>query len=95
MRSCASQTRGYRGPYGGLTSTIPRLYEIAKKYKDMGVYNRWRHHFVDENIEHALRNGIDIVVIGEGDRTIQELLECFEKGKPVRCPGYRVSAMAS
>lgn len=69
------------GLYGGLTSTIPRLYEIAKKYKDMGVCTiAGGHHFVDENIEHALRNGIDIVVIGEGDRTIQELLECFEKG---------------
>ena len=66
------------GLYGGLTSTIPRLYEIAMRYKAMGVRTiAGGHHFVDENIEEALRNGIDVVVIGEGDRTIRELLTCF------------------
>ena len=69
------------GLYGGLTSTIPRLYEIAKQYKDMGVRTIvGGHHFVGDNIEEALRNGIDVVVLGEGEETIQELLTCLETG---------------
>ncbi|MFW6106696.1 MAG: B12-binding domain-containing radical SAM protein [bacterium] len=69
------------GLYGGLTSTIPRLYEIAKHYKDTGVRTiAGGHHFVDDNVEHALRNGIDVVVLGEGEKTIQELLTCLETG---------------
>ncbi len=67
------------GFYGGLTSTIPRLYELA------GLYRRWGittvaggQHFIEENIEEALRNGIDVVVIGEGEETIKELLLSFE-----------------
>lgn len=69
------------GLYGGLTSTIPRLYEIAEKYKGLGVRTiAGGHHFVDDNIEQALRNGIDVVVLGEGEKTIQELLTSFETG---------------
>jgi hypothetical protein len=69
------------GLYGGLTSTIPRLYEIARRYKEMGVRTiAGGHHFVDENIEEALRSGIDVIVLGEGEKTIQELLKCLEAG---------------
>lgn len=69
------------GLYGGLTSTIPRLYEIAEQYKGLGVPTiAGGHHFVDDNIEEALRNGIDVVVLGEGEKTIQELLTSFETG---------------
>ena len=65
------------GLYGGLTSTIPRLYEIAQAYKGMGVMTvAGGQHFVEENIEEALRNGVDVVVIGEGEQTIGELLAC-------------------
>jgi len=67
------------GLYGGLTSTIPRLYEIARRYKALGARTiAGGHHFVEDNIEHALRNGIDIVAIGEGEKTIAELLACFD-----------------
>jgi len=69
------------GLYGGLTSTIPRLYEIAQVYKDLGVRTvAGGQHFVEENIEQALRNGVDVVVIGEGEKTIAELLACFREG---------------
>jgi radical SAM superfamily enzyme YgiQ (UPF0313 family) len=68
------------GLYGGLTSTVPRLFEIAHVYKGLGVRTvAGGHHFVGDNIEVALRNGIDIVVIGEGEEAIQELLACFDK----------------
>ena len=67
------------GLYGGLTSTIPRLYEIAKHYRDLGVRTiAGGHHFTDDNNEQALCNGIDVVVLGEGEKAIQELLTCFE-----------------
>jgi radical SAM superfamily enzyme YgiQ (UPF0313 family) len=69
------------GLYGGLTSTIPRLFEIARLYKTLGVRTiAGGQHFVEDNIEEALCNGIDIVVVGEGDKTIGELLSHFGEG---------------
>jgi radical SAM superfamily enzyme YgiQ (UPF0313 family) len=63
------------GFYGGLTSTIPRLYEIARFYKDKGIVTiAGGQHFVEENITEALNSYIDYVVIGEGEETIKELL---------------------
>jgi len=67
------------GFYGGLTSTIPRLYRIARFYKDKGVITiAGGQHFVEENIAEALNSCIDYVVIGEGEETIKELLEALE-----------------
>lgn len=67
------------GFYGGLTSTIPRLYELAR------VYQEWKvptiaggQHFVEENIPEALQNGVDIIVRGEGEEAIKELLRYFD-----------------
>jgi len=69
------------GLYGGLTSTIPRLLEVARLYKSLGAITvAGGQHFVEENVSHALRNGVDVVVLGEGERTIAELLECFDRG---------------
>lgn len=66
------------GLYGGLTSTIPRLYEIARFYKEKGVVIvAGGQHFVEENIKEALSSGIDFVVIGEGEETIKELLRAL------------------
>lgn len=67
------------GLYGGLTSTIPRLYEIARFYKDRGVITiAGGQHFVEDNIADALSRGIDYLVIGEGEETIGELLGAIE-----------------
>ena len=69
------------GLYGGLTSTIPRLFEIARLYKALGVRTiAGGTHFVEDNVEQALRNGVDIVVLGEGEKTITELLACLGAG---------------
>src|SRR4030042_5984635 len=66
------------GLYGGLTSTIPRLYEIARFYKDKGVITiAGGQHFIEDNIAEALNSGIDYVVIGEGEETTKELLQAF------------------
>jgi radical SAM superfamily enzyme YgiQ (UPF0313 family) len=69
------------GLYGGLTSTIPRLYEIARFYKEKGIITiAGGQHFAGENIAEALHSCVDYVVIGEGEETIKELLEVF-RGK--------------
>lgn len=67
------------GFYGGLTSTIPRLYDIARFYKNKGVITlAGGQHFVDENIDEALNSFVDYIVSGEGEETIKELLRALE-----------------
>jgi len=64
------------GLYGGLTSTIPRLYEVARFYKNKGAVTvAGGQHFVGDNIMDALAHGIDYLVLKEGEEAIQELLE--------------------
>ena len=72
------------GLYGGLTSTIPRLYELARFYKKKGVIVlAGGQHFADENYKEALEAGLDYIVIGEGELTIKELLKVLEEGQDV------------
>jgi len=67
------------GFYGGLTSTVPRLYRLARFYKDRGVVTiAGGQHFVGDNIAEALSCGIDYVVFGEAEETIAELLQAVE-----------------
>jgi radical SAM superfamily enzyme YgiQ (UPF0313 family) len=69
------------GFYGGLTSTIPRIYKLAEFYKQKGIITiAGGQHFVDETIPEALSSSIDCVVRGEGEVTIKELLYAFSKG---------------
>ncbi|MCU0916197.1 MAG: B12-binding domain-containing radical SAM protein [Planctomycetes bacterium] len=64
------------GFYGGLTSTIPRVYELARFYQQQGVVTlAGGQHFAGENAAEALRSGIDYVVFGEGEKAIRELLD--------------------
>ncbi|MBN1871821.1 MAG: B12-binding domain-containing radical SAM protein [Candidatus Omnitrophica bacterium] len=66
------------GFYGGLTSTIPRLYKIAHFYKTKGIPTiAGGQHFVGENIDEALSSSIDYVVRGEGEDSIKELLQAL------------------
>jgi radical SAM superfamily enzyme YgiQ (UPF0313 family) len=67
------------GFYGGLTSTIPRLYEVARYYQRQGVVTiAGGQHFIGDNIAEALSSGIDYVVLGEGEQTIRELLPALQ-----------------
>jgi radical SAM superfamily enzyme YgiQ (UPF0313 family) len=69
------------GFYGGLTSTVPRLYDLARFYKSQGAVTvAGGQHFIDENIDEALSSGIDYVVIGEGEETIKELVKALTEG---------------
>jgi radical SAM superfamily enzyme YgiQ (UPF0313 family) len=73
------------GFYGGLTSTVPRVYELARQYKNIGVTTiAGGQHFVPENLPEALANGIDYVVMGEGEETIKELLAALTNGGDLR-----------
>ncbi len=66
------------GFYGGLTSTIPRLYELASLFKKRGMMTiAGGQHFVGANIREGLDNGIDYIVLGEGEVTIKELLNAI------------------
>lgn len=72
------------GLYGGLTSTVPRLYEIAAYYKAHGTINiAGGQHFIGENISEALDNSIDYVIIGEGEITIVQLIEALFQNGPI------------
>jgi len=76
---------GVVGLYGGLTSTIPRLFKIAQFYKAKGVKTiAGGQHFIEDNIVEALKSCVDYVVIGEGEETIKELLTAFEGKIPLR-----------
>ena len=67
------------GFYGGLTSTIPRLYELARFYKDKGIVTiAGGQHFVEDSVAEALHSGIDYVFIGEGEEAIKEFLGALE-----------------
>ncbi len=73
------------GFYGGLTSTVPHLYELARQYKRHGVITiAGGQHFAGDNIAEALSSGIDYVVLGEGEWTIRELLAAVQGGRDVR-----------
>ena len=81
------------GLYGGLTSTIPRLLQLAAYYQGLGVPTiAGGQHFVDENIEEALSNGVDFVVSGEGEEIIKELLAFLDGSRrleEIRGVAYR------
>ncbi|MDI6774965.1 MAG: radical SAM protein [Verrucomicrobiota bacterium] len=63
------------GLYGGLSSTILRLYELAARFKRQGLpIVAGGQHFIGDNIPEALDHGVDFLVLGEGEMTIRELL---------------------
>ena len=63
------------GFYGGLSSTAPRIYHLAKLYSKMGVATiGGGQHFMGENIGEGLAQGLDLIVLGEGEESIVECL---------------------
>jgi len=69
------------GLYGGLSSTIPRLHAVARFYKAYGIpVIAGGQHFVGDNIRAALENGVEVIVLGEGEETTKELLAAIQAG---------------
>jgi radical SAM superfamily enzyme YgiQ (UPF0313 family) len=70
------------GLYGGLSSTVSRLHDLARFYRQKGVITiAGGQHFAGENALAALMNGVDYVVVGEGELTIRELLNAIRNGR--------------
>jgi radical SAM superfamily enzyme YgiQ (UPF0313 family) len=72
------------GFYGSISSTIPRLFKIAKFYNKMGVKTVAGGKHVENLPDESLENGLDVVVLGEGEFTIQELLLAWQRERPLR-----------
>ena len=68
------------GFYCGLSTTMPRVFELATLYKRLGVLTVGGGGHVDAMPEEALRNGIDVVVRGEGEATMVELMDAYFAG---------------
>lgn len=60
--------------YGGMSNSIPRLFTVAQQYKSFGTITIAGGSHVDALPQEALSSGIDIVVHGEGEETMAELL---------------------
>jgi radical SAM superfamily enzyme YgiQ (UPF0313 family) len=67
------------GFYGGLSSTIPRLYALARFYHQKGVLTVAGGQHPDFLPAEALQNEVDIVVHGEGELTIGEVLQTWQE----------------
>lgn len=61
--------------YGGMSNSIPRMYSVATRYKSYNAVTIAGGSHVDALPQEALQSGVDIVVHGEGEETILELLE--------------------
>jgi len=60
--------------YGGMSNSIPRMFSLAQQYKNFGAVTIAGGSHVDALPEEALQSGVDIVVHGEGEYTVQELM---------------------
>jgi radical SAM superfamily enzyme YgiQ (UPF0313 family) len=70
------------GFYGGLSSTAPRLFLVAQAYRQMGVPTVAGGYHVDAMPGEALGSGVDVVVHGEAENTIAELLTAWAEKRP-------------
>ncbi len=61
--------------YGGMSNSIPRMYSVASQYKGFGSVTIAGGSHVDALPQEAVQSGVDIVVHGEGEETILELLK--------------------
>jgi radical SAM superfamily enzyme YgiQ (UPF0313 family) len=66
--------------YGGMSNSIPRMFSLARQYKGFGAITIAGGSHVDALPQEALSSGIDIVVHGEGEETITELLSVLADG---------------
>ena len=69
--------------YGGMSSSILRMYSIAQTYKKFGSIVVAGGSHVDALPKEALSKGVDIVVHGEGEETAKEVVEAMLEGNPL------------
>ncbi len=71
------------GFYCGLTSTMDRIFELAEYYHGQGAINiagSWHAHYCPEEV---LNKNIDIVVHGDGEIAIRQILFSLQKDEPI------------
>jgi anaerobic magnesium-protoporphyrin IX monomethyl ester cyclase len=71
------------GLYGSISSTIPRLFELAKFYRDHGAIVIAGGKHVEALPEEALANNVEIVAFREGEITIKEILLALQNNSPL------------
>ncbi|KJR44002.1 Elongator protein 3/MiaB/NifB domain protein [Candidatus Magnetoovum chiemensis] len=71
------------GFYGSLTSTIPRLYHLAKIYQNLNALTIAGGKHIENLPDEALQNNISVVVFGEGEYTIKELLLAWQNNQDI------------
>lgn len=67
------------GFYCGLTSTMPRVFELAEFYRAQGAKTIAGGAHTNALPEEALKNGIDIVVRGEGESAIVQIIKAAKE----------------
>ncbi len=67
------------GFYCGLTSTMPRVFELAAFYKNQGAATIAGGDHAAHLAEESLKNNIDIVVRGEGELVITEIIKALKE----------------
>jgi len=64
---------------GSLSCSIPRLFELAELYKNFGVKTVAGGKHVENLPEETLRNNIDVVVFGDGEEAIRDILSAWQQ----------------
>ncbi len=81
----------YVGIYGGLTSTALRVYEVASYYRSIGIPTMAGGNHINAMREEALSGGVDVVVNGEGEFAVPEVLDALSNGGDVdTIPGLTI-----
>lgn len=70
------------GFYGGISCTMLRLWEVAKFYQSQGVLTISGGVHSNYLPLESLQNGIDVVVHGDGEIVIRDILQRFQNGEP-------------
>ena len=69
------------GMYCGLSSTMDRAYELSEFYRKKKTFNiagGWHAHYCSEEV---LEKGFDVVVHGDGDIAIREILTAWKNSQ--------------
>ena len=77
--------------YGGMSNSIPRMFAIARQYKSFGAVTITGGSHAGALPQEALQSGIDIVVHGEGEETMAELIDVLSSESGVDLNRSRLS----
>ena len=81
QKECPATVVGF---YCGLSSTMPRVWDLANFYHQQETFNvagAWHAHYCPEE---TLQHNIDMVAHGDGEKTIQQILTAIESKRPFK-----------